>query len=52
MIETTPTVLTLLRLIAARADGRIGGATVDAKIDELTARFAGTGEIVAVLTAE
>jgi hypothetical protein len=52
MIETTPTVLTLLRLVAARADGRIGGETVDAKIDELTARFAGAGEIVEVVVTD
>jgi len=50
MIEVT--VVTLLRLIAARADGRIAGPTVDAKIAELTARFTASGEIVAVLSAE
>jgi hypothetical protein len=37
--ETGATAVTLLRLISARADGEIGGPTVDAKIAELTERF-------------
>lgn len=49
--SSSPSVVTLLRLIAARADGTIGGATVDAKIDELTARLTAAGRIVAVLDA-
>jgi len=38
--ETGPTVVTLLRLISAQVDGLIGGPEVDAKIAELTERFA------------
>jgi hypothetical protein len=39
-VDRGATVSTLLRLISARQDGEISGPAVDAKIAELTDRFA------------
>lgn len=46
------TILSLLHLIDARKDGVIGGAAVDAKIEELETRLTDAGICVAVLTIE